>query len=335
MKILKDIGERKLIEIIANMIHSNNSIEIGDDCAAIEMDDHYFLISTDIISEKTHIPSVMKPWDIGWFITAINLSDIAAKGGIPLGFLLSMGLKPDMKVDDFQAIIQGVEDCVSTFNASLIGGDTKEHESMVLSGTIVGMVKKNNFMARFGAKAGDVLAVTGSIGKAAAGYLLIQKKHNDDSINGLIHPYPRINEGIQLGKTTKVSCCMDLSDGLSSSLYQLSQKNNVGFSVNMDQLPISDHLSSIFKDSMSHSMYLDSVLHFGGDYELLFTCSPNDFSKLQCLFPKNFLHKIGIVTKKTDIVLLKNDEEIIIENKGYEHFRNHHLNNSFYKMSLF
>jgi len=331
VKTLKDFGERKLIELISNKIQSGIAVGIGDDCAAIAMNDHYLLISTDMISEKTHIPPVMKPWDIGWFITAINLSDIAAKGGIPLGFLLSMGLKPDMKVNDFQAIIQGVDACVSTFNASLIGGDTKEHDSMVLSGTIVGKVKKNNFMGRSGAKAGDILCITGSIGKAAAGYLAIQKQHfNDDVIKNLIHPYPRISEGIQLGKTTKVSCCMDLSDGLSSSLYQLSKINNVGFTLEIDKLPVSNTLLSMFKDKSSHSLYLDAMLHFGGDYELLFTCSPNDFYNLQKLFPKNVINEIGKVTKKTDIILLKDNERLIIENKGYEHFHKHCLNSSIY-----
>lgn len=324
VKVLKNIGERNLIKLIIEQVPHDELFGIGDDCAVIAFHDMYILLSTDIIAQKTHIPTVMKPWDIGWFITAINLSDLAAKGGTPLGFLLSVGLNPNMSVSDFKQIIKGVMDCASRYNTHLIGGDTKEQESNVLSGTIVGSVEKSCFMPRKGAQIGDVVVVTGSLGKAATGFIALQNNRMDNKIlTGLIHPIPRLNEGIKLGKTGKVHCCMDLSDGLSSSLYQLVERNNIGFSIDMDKLPSSKSLASITNKKEFNVSYQDAVLHFGGDYELLFTCDPTDFPFLKTLFEPNFLHVIGSVTKTKDVLLIKNNEEHVLENKGYEHFSSH------------
>ena len=92
MKKLSDIGEREAIKIIINLLKDEKESEIGDDCAKLDFYDKYLLASTDVISEMTHIPKDTNPWQIGWFAVAVNLSDIAAKGGQPLGILLSLGL---------------------------------------------------------------------------------------------------------------------------------------------------------------------------------------------------------------------------------------------------
>ena len=93
MKKLSDLGERKAIQLISEILSKGDvAVGIGDDCAAIDMGEEYLLVSTDMISQKTHIPEQMTPFQIGWFIVAINLSDIAAKGGMPLGLVLSFGL---------------------------------------------------------------------------------------------------------------------------------------------------------------------------------------------------------------------------------------------------
>lgn len=323
MKQLQDIGERKLIQQIIEIIPTlNNTMGIGDDCAVIDFQDKYLLISTDMITQKTHIPSIMTPWDIGWFIAAINLSDLAAKAGTPLGFLLSMGLSKKMNVEDFHEIIKGVEHCLSTYNTSLIGGDTKEHESTVLNGTILGFVEKENYMPRFGAKKGDIIAVTGSLGKAAAGYIALDSESEEkEIIDGLIHPTPKINEGIKLGNTTKINCCMDLSDGLSSSLHQLKQLNNLGFQIYGEKLPISQQLKEITEHKQKPS--LEYALHFGGDYELLFTCSPDDFQKIKDETSIKTLTQIGTIINERDVIITNEKGNFPLEDKGYQHFQPH------------
>ena len=96
MKKLSDLGERRVIRLISNILSKGDEIVgIGDDCAALEFGEEYLLVSTDMIYKKTHVPEIMTPWQIGWFVVAINLSDIAAKGGKPLGLVLSLGLPRD------------------------------------------------------------------------------------------------------------------------------------------------------------------------------------------------------------------------------------------------
>ncbi len=318
VRTLKDEGERNLIELVKSIIQmdpSNNMI--GDDCAILPFGDQFILISTDMVSKKTHLSPVMSYKDIGWFVTAINLSDIAAKGGTPLGVLLAYGLPKDMMVSDFQDIVRGAHECASTYQTSIIGGDTKENNDLVISGTSIGVVDKNEFMGRAGAKPGDIIAVTGTVGSAAASYLAIQKGEKTKStIHGLIHPTPRVLEGQKLAMSRKVHCCMDISDGLSASLYELQRFNDVGFQIDYSKIPV-DPLLMKYCDDISLSEYL---LHFGGEYELLLSASKDAFPLLQKTIAPTSLTVIGTVTKEKGITILKNDILQTLENKGYQHF---------------
>ena len=322
IKTLKDIGERSLIELINSIISKDDFTHtIGDDCAFIPLDDRYILVSTDMVSQSTHFSSVMDPRDMGWFVTAINLSDIAAKGGIPLGVLLAYGFPRDMSVSDFEELVEGAHACASAYHTSIIGGDTKEHNEIVISGTSIGVVDKQEYMSRAGAKEGDVIAVTGYLGKAAAGFLSIQKgKIDKKNIQGLIHPIPRISEGRKLAQSKMVHCCMDISDGLSSSLYQLQKYNNVGFSVVASELPIYPVLESICDDN---DLRNKSLLHFGGEYELLMCIPAESFSALQDALKPTHLTAIGRVTRDTSIKFIQDGVVQTLENKGYEHFVSH------------
>ena len=281
MKTVSDIGERKLIEL-ASLIYQEHheSVDLTDDCAIIPINEDFLLASTDMISERTHIPKGMKPWQIGWFATAINLSDIAAKGGYPLGILLSLGMPKSFPESSFLELNKGASSCATRYNTTIIGGDTKENDHLVLCGTALGKVKQEYYLSRKGANPGDVVAVTGELGKAAAGFYELQKEIKHGNINSLCEPIPRVFEGILLAETKKVHCCMDLSDGLSSSLYQLADLNNIGFQIHHELLPISTQLHSYAKnDSTLNESHLS--LHFGGDYELLLTASKKHFPTLQ------------------------------------------------------
>ncbi len=324
MKKLSDLGERKAIRLISDILSNGDAaVGIGDDCAALEFKDEYLLISTDMISEKTHIPKSMTPWQIGWFIVAINLSDIAAKGGQPIGLVLSLGLPKDTSELFLKELMIGSRECAKKFNTSIIGGDTKENSDIVLSGTVFGLVKIDEFMSRKGGQPGDIVAVTGTLGKAAAGYqALIHDINNKEIQKGLLEPVPRLKEGISLAKTKIVTSCMDISDGLSSSLYQLQELNNIGFEIMKDKIPLSSKLLEIAKNNVNFDVY-EQGLHFGGDYELLFTIPPKKFEKASNLIEKEGgrLTKIGRVIKGDEIVLIDNGFRKKLTNKGYEHFK--------------
>ena len=324
MKKLSDLGERRAIRLISNILSKGDEIVgIGDDCAALEFGEEYLLVSTDMIYKKTHVPEIMTPWQIGWFVVAINLSDIAAKGGKPLGLVLSLGLPRDTSDSFLEDLARGADHCATTYKTSIIGGDTKENSCETICGTVFGSVKKDEFMGRKGAKPGDIVAVTGTLGKACAGYYAMQSNIEDPRMfEGLLEPKPRLKEGRTLAREKIVNSCMDISDGLSSSLYQLQELNNVGFEIEMDEIPLSHRLVKIAGENENFNVY-ESSLHFGGDYELLLTIPYNEFEKMKRNVEKigNRLTNIGKVTKNDDICIVDGSVKKILPNKGYEHFK--------------
>ena len=323
MKKLSDLGERNTIHLISKLVTKGDvAVGIGDDCAAISLGEEYLLVTTDMLTRKTHIPKEMTPYQIGWFAVAINLSDIAAKSGTPLGVVLSLGLPKNTEESFLKEMIRGADFCATSFDTSIIGGDTKENTELTICGTAIGIVKKNEFMPRKGMKSGDIVAVTGQLGKAAAGYLALQHhKKNKELLKGLFEPIPRIREGIVLAKEKIVSSCMDISDGLSSSLYQLMEINHVGFDIDKETIPISPQLLRLQKQ-LKKNVY-EYALHFGGDYELLVTIPAEKFNKAARAVKKTgtTLTAIGRVIKGKKVTMISTKGKTILQNKGYEHFK--------------
>lgn len=318
---LKEIGERKAIEYIIKIIGEKS--EIGDDCAKIDFGDNYLLLTTDMITKTTHLPKNSTPWQIGWHIIAINLSDIAAKGGKPLGVLVSLGLSKEYSISFLEELTKGMKDCCDTYNTKIIGGDTKENENLTLSGTAIGIVAKKEFMPRYGTQAGDFVAVTGSLGKAASGYYSLKNgnlENEKNCIKSLLEIKPKIMEGRALAKTGAITSCMDISDGLASSIFQLSKINNIGFEIDFNKIPVSRDAEKI---SRVNKIELEElILYFGGDYELLMTINPSNVEKAFFAMEeiKGKLTIIGKVTERENFLFKKNHYERL-ENRGYEHLR--------------
>lgn len=328
MKKLSDLGERKAIQLISKILTKrDDAVEIGDDCAAIDLGKEYLLVTTDMISQKTHIPKEMTPFQIGWFIVAINLSDIAAKGGMPLGLVLSFGLPKNTTELFLTELTKGADACATKFDTHIIGGDTKETGEINICGTAFGVVKKDEFMPRRGAKIGDIVAVTGTLGKAGAGYFNLKNKTLDKDISkALLESVPKLKEGRLLARQKCITSCMDLSDGLSSSLYQLRELNHVGFEIYQDKIPLSPDILFLKKKHPDLKIF-DYALHFGGDYELLVTIPEKCFKQVKKIFEDNKSHlfAIGKVTSENEITILIENEKKILENKGYEHFTQQHF----------
>jgi thiamine-monophosphate kinase len=326
VKQLKDLGERAAIRQIETILSKGTQHwGIGDDCAVIPFGKHYLLVTTDMISQRTHLSAQMTPYQMGWFLVAINLSDIAAKGGTPLGVLCAFGLPKTTNETVLTELTKGANACAIHYGTTIVGGDTKETTEITLSGTAFGTVKKNEFMPRQGASPGDIVAVTGYLGSAGLGYYALQKNSREQKqAKALLEPHPRLKEGRLLAQTHSVTSSMDLSDGLSASLYQLQEINAVGFEINKDQLPLASGLKKRFTQYTQIDPYV-IALHFGGDYELLVTIPPKKFEKTQQIMHKHgiLLSPIGIVTKQQKILLNENNKKKILPNKGYEHFKKH------------
>ncbi len=321
---LRDLGERKAIDSIRKILQGEHG-DIGkrqDDCAIIDFGEEYLLLTTDMISQATHIPDAATPWQMGWHAAAVNLSDIAAMGGEPVGLAVSLGLPRDYNEEMLLELMEGIEVCVQTFGTSIVGGDTKEAGDITISGCALGRVGKSDILFRKGAKIGDVIAVTGELGRAAAAYHVLQNNPGDEpAVKNLLEVMPRVMEGMALGKTGAVTSCMDISDGFSSSIHQMSQLNGTGYTVDFDKFPIAEEAR---ETSINLNTDLEELaLYFGGDYELLFTVKEREWSRIEEVLKASgtTATRIGEVTEKKKNILIKDRVAKELENRGFEHFR--------------
>lgn len=304
---LKYLGERKAIELIADITKT----DISDDCAVIKFDKKFLLATADAVNEMTHIPRGATPYQIGWYAVAVNLSDIAAKGGIPIGIVVAISMHKNTDSKFLMQLTAGMNACAKRYKTKILGGDTKESDSLHLCGTAFGIVGRKDIMLRRGAIPEDIVCVTGTLGKASAG-LYLNKPEN------VLMVEPRMAEGQLLARTHGVTSCMDISDGLASSLYQLSQLNNVGFEIYHSMLPVAKAAKkqrSLLRDEL--------ILYSGGDYELLLTVKKSKLGLVQKHMQKTStkLTPIGKVTRSKEIFLIKKTRKTPLENRGYEHFK--------------
>jgi thiamine-monophosphate kinase len=321
MKTLGGLGEREAIKIIEHLIKSDAVVGIGDDCAVIDIGNKYLLITTDMMVTKAHIPKGMGPYDIGWSIIAVNLSDIAAMGGRPLGLVTAIGITRGHPIEFLEQMVDGMNDCARRFNTSVVGGDTKEHDDLVLCGTAIGEVDKDKILLRKGAKPGDLIGVTGTLGRAGAGYHSMKRELGlKDAESALKRPWPRLKEGLALGASGIATSCMDISDGLSSSIFEMSKVSGMTYEIDYAKVPKAPEVDMAFHDLERQK---DLTLNFGDDFELLFTIkrgSEEELAKVSkdCGCPMTI---IGKVTSGEENILIDNGKREKLENLGYEHFR--------------
>jgi len=313
---LKEMGERRLVEIIKGMIGSDVLIGPGDDAAVIDLGDRCLVVSTDLVSFRRHMPEGMTMRDFGWMSVAVNLSDLASMGAEPIGFLSAMAMPEDMEVEDLQEVVAGMQECASANGAPIIGGDTKNGEGLV-AGIALGVLKREEILSRKGAKVGDLVAVTGNLGEAAAGFYSIQKGLDLPSARmTLFRPRPRLREGRDLARSGAVSACMDLSDGLSASVAQVSEASGVAMQILWESLPAGPHVSRLIEEGVPEE---ELMLNFGGEYELLFTIRKELLGHVHALDVDFTI--IGRVVDGHENVLIRDSSIFSLGDQGHEHFR--------------
>jgi thiamine-monophosphate kinase len=316
---LSDVGEKAMVRNISSMLHTSAKLGPGDDAAAVEIGDRYLVVSTDMLWEGTHFHPVMSWRQKGWMAAAVNLSDIAAMGAQPLGFLMAMGLPADLDEKDVAEMIQGAADCCDQYGTDYLGGDTKECSELVLTGTSLGLVPKEGLLARKGARPGDLLLMTGTAGLAASGLKALEVgMEASKAIKALFEPLPRIKEGALLSSSGAVTSCMDTSDGLSSSLHELGEASDVAFEVDVEKVPIDHEVRTIAK--ACHVGVDELALHGGGDYQLLFTIRPDGLTVVNDLLGSD-VTVIGRCLEGKVNTLKRGRSNVTLEPRGYEHFR--------------
>jgi len=331
---ISDLGEKKLIKRllsrsqnprVKSLFLNKISFEsLSDDAALLDIGENYLVLCSDMLMRSSHFPIEMSYNQIGQKIVAVNVSDLAAMGAETLGIVISMGLPKTMLVEEFDDLIGGILDACEKYEMALIGGDTNESSELTLSGTCVGMVKKEEVLMKGGANTGDILAVTGHLGLAAAGFKILELKLDNvdekiqkNCIKHALEPEARLKEGKLISNYGSVSSATDISDGLLSELGELINANhsNVGMIINQDQLPIPQEVFKI--SSIINTDPYDLALVYGEDFELLLTIPPEEFEDLKSQIK---LYKIGSVDSSGTIKMIDKDGKTkIVTPKGYEH----------------
>jgi len=319
MATLTDLGERRAVQILLRTFDRGHIPGLGDDCGIIPFGDQYILLTTDVVYEKTHFPGGATPYDMGWYSVAVNLSDVAAMGGYPIAFVAALLLPRTTDVSFLQEIARGMDNCAKQFGMAVYGGDTKEGDSIAISGVAMGRVPRDKILLRLGCKPGDIVAVTGDIGRGAWAIEMI--KHggpNREALEALLHPIPRLEAGWTLSESGAVTSCIDNSDGLATTLHQIATANSMGFEIEESKLPIFGKLKL-----MTGQESTKSALYKGGDYELVVTLKPEAFESVQAsLARRNLkLNMIGHVTKERGCLLVTSKGKEAIPDQGWEHFK--------------
>ena len=305
MSELSSIGERSIVASLIKKFDPHGIYSLGDDTAILDYGKENLLITTDTICQKTHIPINASPQDIGWYVAAINLSDIAAMGGHPLGMLFSLGLSASTSTKWLDELTDGIQECCSKFKVPVLGGDTKENDTITITGIALGTVPKSEILRRSGAKPGDIVAMTGQLGRG-----LFWEQDKENNVSQYLRVEPQLKIGQILAETKAITSCIDISDGLSTSLHLLASASNVGFEIEFDLVNLIPGLNVKEKEL---------ALHYGGDFELLFTIRPD---KANLVLNQPEITQIGYVTDDISVSLVKDGASEPLENKGYEHFSN-------------
>lgn len=256
---------------------------IGDDCAVVDGPGELLsLVTKDLLLEGVHF---RRDWasarEIGHKSLAVNLSDVAAMGGRPRFVVLGMALSPDTSLTWVEGFQDGFEALATRHEVTLIGGDTTRSQAgVVVSVTVLGEVAPGRLRCRDGARPGQLVAVTGSLGDSRRALTLLQEgRPCPPALLARHHaPEPRITEGISLGAWTSGGAMIDLSDGLLGDLGHICKASGVGAEIDLAALPVSDALVA---SSEGRAAALQEALRGGEDYELLVTLSDEDLRAVE------------------------------------------------------
>lgn len=331
---VSELGEFGLIDLLAKMVHHAQDeysishqkliLGLGDDAAAWQGNTFTQLATVDSFIQDVHFSLAITPWkELGWKALAINLSDIAAMGGVPRYALVSLALPDHTEVDDITALYRGMIELAQQFGLAIAGGDTSSAPLVAVTITVFGHAKNRNghILTRTAAKVGDRVVVTGYLGAAAAGWEMLTNQLHFDSETAaclnraFLHPFPRIAEG-QLLVDQGVKAAIDISDGLVSDLNHICKASQVGARIEVDRIPIEPAVRANFGDRA-----VELALSGGEDYQLLFTASSEVIDNITAIAscPVTI---IGEITDEAGRVTLVDSQgnPVTIPRRGWEHF---------------
>ncbi|MCI0329777.1 MAG: thiamine-phosphate kinase [candidate division Zixibacteria bacterium] len=253
----------------------------GDDTAALAFGRQNLLFTCDSVVEGVHFRlDYFSFYEVGWRLASANLSDIAAMGGKPLAALITLGARKGLNEKNIFESYRGILTLLSKFNCPVVGGDIVRSRQFFLDMAMLGVAGEKLF-TRSGARPGQLVVVTGELGRSLLGFkLLSQAKKRPLSILTEKHlrPFPRLLESGFLASRVKVGAMIDISDGLSSELSHLCEQSGVGFEIEEEKLPL--HPVLVKEARMLGLSATKLALSSGEEYELLFTCPVLEEKKL-------------------------------------------------------
>jgi thiamine-monophosphate kinase len=309
---LSDLGEFGLIDHLTKDIIIKNPSTlkgVGDDAAVIDTNGKLLLLSTDLLVEGIHFDLTYTPLKhLGYKAAVVNFSDIAAMNGIPKQITVSVAVSSRFTLEALDEIYNGIKLACEKYHVDIIGGDTSSSvRGMMLSLTVTGEGEKEKIVYRSGAKTGDLLCVTGDLGSAYLGLLLLEREKKVFSVNPAMQP-ELTGYDYQIGRMLKPEArtdlynifqgagiqptsMIDISDGLASEIRHICKQSQVGCRLFEEKIPIDPQSREL---AMEFKMIPSVVALSGGeDYELLFTISQNDYEKIKLI---NGISIIGHMT---------------------------------------
>ncbi len=331
-----NIGEFALIDRLQQFLQvpSDSHVvkSIGDDCAVLQPSpDAELILTTDSQEEGVHYRlDWSTPEEIGWRCLAVNVSDIAAMAGRPLGAVVALSLPSDLEVAFVDGLYTGMQNLARQMACPIIGGNmTKTTGRVSVTITVLGEVPRGQAIYRSGAQAGDAIWVTGPLGGAKAGLEALLKP---EAVRGVPtayalacyrRPQPRLWEAQFLRQRVELHSLLDISDGLSGDLRHICEASGVGAQIEADAVPIHDDTRQIADAVQADPLWY--ALHGGEDFELCFTALPMQVEPIRAEFERRFhrsLVRVGTIRQGEGVTLKQpNGLEDVLPARGYDHFR--------------
>ncbi|PKM12488.1 MAG: thiamine-phosphate kinase [Gammaproteobacteria bacterium HGW-Gammaproteobacteria-3] len=291
--------------------NATTRLAIGDDCALLSVPGGQQLaFTTDTMVAGVHFLPDVAPYDLGYKLLAVNLSDLAAMGAAPIAVTLALTM-PTADEAWLAAFAQGFWALAERYRVDLIGGDTTSGPLTLTLGAF-GLTPEDGALLRSGARSGDWIGMTGRLGDAGLGLKIEQGyccQSPEQALLRFNRPEPRVDAGLML--RAKASSCIDISDGLAQDLGHVLQLSGVGACLDWDRLPLSDAVKA----------YIDATgdwtfpLRAGDDYELCFTVPP----EVACLLPGDFTF-IGVIENTPGLRISRGKTIESLTVQGFEHF---------------
>ena len=334
---IQALGEFGLIERIQRVLPvpgKDVMVGIGDDVAFLDAGNgRAWLATCDVQMEGAHfLRNEISPYELGQKALAINLSDIAAKGGVPKFALVSLGLPNDLEVDFIEELYAGMRLEAEQFRVDIVGGNISRSKlGLFIDIFLLGYAQSDNLLLRSGAQIGDKILVTGTLGDAAAGVALmldetLKTSEAYASVARLRYhlPTPRVPEGHMIVDSRQATSMMDISDGLASDLGHICEQSHVGARIFADKLPVSPENRNLAL--RSHKEEFHFALYGGEDYELIFTLPADQAETIAREINRETKTPVSVVgdilpENEGRQLVLPDKIMVPLEPRGWDHFK--------------